>query len=289
MRNFKAVWSVGSAMLILSGAAMAQGLPAGVAFGSAGVSTGCTLGDANTCKVIAGGTNGFVQRQFSVGSKTYIQTVIDDAVKSGFSSEDFVQLQSQGSVQGVASKLTIDQTASGFKTTSNIMAGWAHSSGLTGKTTANIDLSIGDAGVTGQNNAFKSDFKVSTEFDGANATNPNTIGFLQVDQSAGLGATADKQVFRTIIKPAATDQAAAFKMVGDPGTGVSWTKGQMIQATWVGQSISGIGAFSTESVQNIANPASPTATFATSLVDAKPANWTAGGVMTTEFGAAPTF
>jgi len=289
MRNFKAVWSVGSAMLILSGAAMAQGLPTGVAFGTNGVSATCGLGDPNSCKVIAGGTNGFVQRQFSVSGKTYIQTVIDDATKSGFSSEDFVQLQSQGSVQGVASKLTIDQSASGFKTTSNIMAGWAHSSGLTGKTTANIDLTISDKGGTLPNNAFSSGFKVSTEFDGTNATTPNKIGFLQVDQSAELGAAGDKQVFRTIIQPAATT-VAAFKMVGDPGTGVSWTKGtDMVQATWVGQNITGIGAFSTESAQNITNAASPTATFATSLVSATPANWTAGGPMAAEFGTAPTF
>lgn len=287
MRNFKAVWSVGSAMLILSGAAMAQGLPAGVTFDTNLVSTACNIGDPNTCKVIAGGTNGFVQRQFSVGTKTYIQTVIDDVVKSGFKSEDFVQLASQGSVQGVASKLSITETATGFSTTSNIMAGWAHSSGLAQRTTANIDLNIVDK-TAALNNGFSSGFKVSTEFDGTNATTPNTIGFLQLDQSAELGAAGDKQVFRTIIKPAA-GAVANYKMVGDPGTGVSWTAGQMIQATWVGQNITGIGAFGTESVQNIANPASPTATFATSLVSGTPANWSQPGAMQTEFGTAPTF
>ena len=292
--------SVGSTALILSGVAFGQG-DTGVGdinFGGSPI-TGCEVPGATSCRILAEGT-GFIQRQLAVGDKTFIQTVIDDA--KGFKSEDFVRLGSGTTNEpGISSKLDITP-ASGtvgdtFGTGSTIKSGWASSVGPN-VTEAKITLNIARIGDAATNKAddFSSDFLVATNYD--KTTGKNTISNLRIDQTAYLGSIDQKQVFATQIKAATADSGGALKFATDPGTGTSWTAGQMIQATYVGQAVNvgtvtspALANFSSETVSNIQDPAVPTSTFASNLNVATPTYWTTGGppALTNEFTPLPTF
>lgn len=315
--------SVGSTALILSGVAFGQGNTGvgGINFGDFGLTATCnsTSGpagaDPGTCKVIASGA-GFVQRQFAVGGKTFIQTVQDDnglPNSSGFKSEDYVRLNIGASgapagtnVPGISSKLDIaplvPTTGAGagevFKTSSMIKSGWAVSdtncatAGGACVTDADITLNLAKTGTTGNADDFKSDFAVVTRFDKQNP-NINVISKLRVDQTVNLGSASEKQVFATQIATAPADGTLAFGSVpgskGGFGT-VAWTGGQMLQATYVGQAI-GIGGdpaapalanFASETVSNVSAPASGATTWS-NLNQAAPTYWVtaspAGAVM----------
>lgn len=317
MRNaVRAALSIGA--LAMSGVAFGQatGIP-GIDFGGTKpIDTSCNFGDPNTCKVIAGGgqNDNFVQRQFVAGGKTYIQTLITDPANAAtgnveFASEDYVQLQTgtQGSVQGIASQMTIGtpvaEKATGFYTASTIKSGWA-SADPGGRTNALIQLDLG-AGETQpgtSNDYFVSRFNVDTSFDAG--ANKNTLNSLAIAQDLGLGTAAGstngtlpKQEFVTIVQPAKTSQTGV-SLVGDPTPNdpISWVQGQdRVQATWVGQNMNafGAGVFGLENIQNITDPANKTITFATNLSNPNPVNWQGGATgtpaMADEFGPAPTF
>lgn len=314
MRNaVRAALSISA--LAMSGVAFGQatGIP-GIDFGGTKpIDTSCNFGDATTCKVIAGGgaNDNFVQRQFVVGGKTYIQTLIIDPANQGtgtvaFSSEDYVQLQTgtQGSVQGIASNMTIGEPVAekgaGFYTASTIKSGWANNGGPT-QALIQLDLGSGESSA-GANDYFVSRFNVDTNFDAG--TNKNTLNQLSIAQDLGLGTAAGatggtlpKQEFVTIVQPAKTSQTDV-KLVGDPTTtdGISWTAGQdRVQATWVGQDMNafGAGVFGLENIQNVTDPNNRTITFASNLSNPNPVNWQGGAngtpAMANEFGPAPTF
>lgn len=310
MRNaVRAALSIGA--LAMSGVAFGQatGIP-GIDFGgNKPLDTSCNFGDAGTCKVIAGGgpTDNFVQRQFAVQGKTYIQTLLADpnAVNGPFSDENYIQLQTgqQGSVQGIADQMIIGapvQTGKeGFYTNSTITAGWA-STRPNGATNALIQLDLAAAETAvGANDYFVSKFSVNTDFDAG--ANKNTLNGLKIEQDLGLGIPAGvtptslpKQEFVTIVQPAKTTQSNV-KLVGDPQTttGISWTTGvDRVQATWVGQDMNafGAGAFGLENIQNLTSAGGPTITFASNLNSPQPVNWQgATPAMEAEFGLAPTF
>lgn len=266
--------SIGSSALILSGMAFGQATGIGsINFGSQGL-TGCTLGDSGTCKVLASG-NGFVQRQFASGGKTYIQTQIDDS--AGFKSEDFVRLGSGSTSEpGISSKLgiTAPTSTSGdtFGTGSVIKSGWAAVDA--NKTEATINLSVGRTTTTKAED-FQSDFLVSTTYDKVAGT--NAISNLRVDQTAYLGSADQKQVFATQIMAA---KSAATNMAFANGT-TSWSTGNMIQATYVGQAVNvgtttapALALFGSETATNLGTG---TSTFASNLNSATPTYWTTTG------------
>jgi len=314
MRNaVRAALSIGA--LAMSGVAFGQatGIP-GIDFGGTKpIDTSCNFGDPNTCKVIAGGgqNDNFVQRQFVVSGKTYIQTLIIDPANQAtgnvaFSSEDYVQLQTgqQGSIQGIASQMTIGapvpDKGTGFYTASTIKSGWANNAGPT-QALIQLDLGAGES-AAGANDYFVSRFNVDTSFDAG--ANKNTLNSLTIAQDLGLGTAAGstsptlpKQEFVTIVKPAEKTYSNV-KLVGDPttGNGISWTAGQdRVQATWVGQNMNafGAGVFGLENIQNITDPNNRTITFASNLSNPNPVNWQGGATgtpaMADEFGPAPTF
>lgn len=267
--------SIGSSALILSGMAFGQATGIGsINFGSQSM-TGCTLGDAGTCKVLASG-NGFVQRQFASGGKTYIQTQIDDS--AGFKSEDFVRLGSGSTSEpGISSKLdiTAPTTATGdtFGTGSTIKSGWAAANA--NLTEATINLAVGRTGTTNKADDFQSNFLVSTTYD--KTTSANAISNLRVDQVAYLGSADQKQVFATQIMAA---KSAATNMAFATGT-TSWSTGNMIQATYVGQAVNvgtatapSLAYFGSETATNLGTG---TSTFASNLVSATPTYWTTTG------------
>mgnify|MGYP000483434807 CR=1 FL=1 len=305
--------SVGSTALILSGVAFGQatGIP-GINFGTSGLD-GCNVAgaDLNTCKIIASGA-GFVQRQFAVNGKTYIQTIQDDtglANSSGFKSEDYVRLNigaagapAGTNIPGISSKLTIAPAAAAgetFATGSTIMSGWAVSdtncatAGGACVTKADITLNLAKTGTPNNADDFKSDFAVTTSFDKA-TPNVNVISNLRVDQTVNLGSTTEKQVFAThITKAPPPGGTLAF----NPGFGtVAWNADEMVQATYVGQAV-GIGgtapnialaSFASETVSNVSTPASGSTTWS-NLNQATPTYWVSGNAAMSMFAPPPTF
>ena len=269
--------SIGSTALILSGVALGQATGIGsINFGSQSGTT-CTLGDSGTCKVLASGT-GFAQRQFASGGKTYIQTQIDDG--KGFKSEDFVRLGAgTASTPGISSKLDITPpTATGgdtFATGSLIKSGWAAVDA--NKTEATINLAVGRTGTVGED--FESEFVVSTTYDKVAGT--NAISNLRIDQVAFLGSADQKQVFATQIMAAKSAATNMSFIAGGANGATSWSIGNMIQATYVGQAVNvgttGAPAFASFSSETAGNLAAGTSTFASNLNVATPTYWTTAG------------
>jgi len=288
MRNaIKAAYSIGSAALILSGAAAAQtAIPdLGVNFGQVTGTGSCPAGA--TCSVIASGT-GFLQMQIDdTGTgASYIQTLITD---TGFSSEDFVQMAGAGgSVNGIASQLSVtDGTPStntaaasgtigtGFGTTATITSGWAATGGS--QSNAVISLTVSQAeSAAGAADDFMSLFNVDTSFNGTT----NVVNSLSAEQVGYLGNSADKQHFYTQIKPASAANTGYTIPTGVGST--SWAAGDQIQIVWVGQDMpsAGLGSFGSESVSNLGTG---TGTSLSSTTQTGPFDWNA------EFGTAPTF
>jgi len=282
MRNkIKAVFSIGAAALILSGTASAQIPLLGINFGTVGTAateTECEAAVGGTCSTIAEG-EGFIQRQIDVGGNSFIQTIISE---DGFESEDFVQIGfgGSGSVQGIASKLTVsegtfapDMSSDGFLAESTITAGWAQeTAGIESNAIIRVDVS--EAGVT---DGFVAAFTVDTDFNGTT----NVINSLVADQTVVLGAAGDKQVFYTEIKAAS---AAGSDDIGGGGVGVaSWNAGDQIQVVWVGQDIEAdsVSPFGAQIVSNITTPSS---TSFSSLTEEGPF-----GAWNAEWSNTPTF
>ncbi|NOY73702.1 MAG: hypothetical protein GXP14_15285 [Gammaproteobacteria bacterium] len=280
MRKTNAVYSIGAAALILSGAASAQIPELGINFGEVGIDAAagaCESATGGTCSTIAAGT-GFIQRQIDVGGKSFIQTIISD---SGFESEDFVQIGfgGSGSVQGIASKLSVTQdtyasdfSTSGFEANSIISAGWAATSGAVSN--AVIEVNISEAGAT---DGFSAAFQVDTDYDGTD----NTINSLIASQVATLGSATDKQVFYTEIKGA--DNAGSDTISGGGIGEATWAAGDQIQVVWVGQDMPAaqLSGFGAQSVTNLENGSSSSVS---SLTDPGPF-----GTWNAEWSETPTF
>lgn len=280
MRKIKTVCSIGAVALILSGAASAQIPELGINFGEVGIDAAdgaCETATSGTCSTIAAGT-GFIQRQIDVGGKSFIQTIISD---DGFESEDFVQIGfgNSGSVQGIASKLSVTQDAfssdfstSGFEATSTISAGWAATNSAVSN--AIIAVNVSEAGAT---DGFSAAFQVDTDYDGTN----NTINSLIASQVATLGSASDKQAFYTEIKGA--DNTGSDNISGAGRGEATWAAGDQIQVVWVGQDmpaaqLSGFGA------QSVTNLTTPSQTSFSSLTNPGPF-----GTWNAEWSETPTF
>ncbi len=261
MRNvFKIVSSVGSAALLLSGAAMAAA-PAGYVADSWSVnSAGAVTATcpATACAVLAEGA-GFRQVQFSSGGKTFIQTILAEGwAATGatqapgtlkFTDENLVQIGVAGSVatQGLVSKTRIVDGAApalgvtGFGTTTGIATGWGTVS--TGnQAEVDINLSISERPVTATTTA--NDFLSTFGFTGATTTGGANVALsLGMDQTVMLGNTTDKQRFATTIKTAAAaSPTGGFKFAGNATqTPLSWLAGERLQSIWVAQSVTGAG------------------------------------------------
>lgn len=264
MRNvFKIVSSVGSAALLLSGAAMAAA-PAGYSAdnwtvnATGVVSATCPVA---SCTVLADGT-GFKQIQFTSAGKTYIQTILAEGWTSGggatqapsglkFTDENLVQIGVSGSpaVQGLVSKTRIVDGAApalgvtGFGTTTDIATGWGTvSTGNQAEVGIDLDISERPVGATTAANDFLSTFG----FTGATTTGGANVAIsLGMDQTVMLGNISDKQRFATTIKTAGALAAPAggFKFAGnttDPST-ITWAATDRLQAIWVAQSVTGAG------------------------------------------------
>lgn len=336
-KSIKAVFAVGSAALIISASAMAQeAVPSlgNLTFGKMGATAGgedtCAtiIGAGAKCSVLVTGS-GFIQRQIEYNGEVFIQTVIEEnkgtgANRVGFNSEDFVRIQfggtTAGGIQGVASKLTLDQgdvdvnattkyrTVSeaagkaGFIADSLVFTGWANEGAPNvsdSKAVLRVDISDFRAPLVGGNTDFLSKFYIDTKFDSEN--NVNIVNNMVADQTVNLGVIGDKQRFYTAIKPAVVSTPLTgtppapgpFKLGALSPTAVTFGVGDSIQVVWVGQEIAGLGKFGAGVLT--ANPNAPTSsTSIFSLADVGPFNWesdtaTTNDVLFENFGAKPTF
>ena len=296
--------AVGVSALILSGVAVADhevGHPADVPilnvnFGELALSAGTpadklacetAVGAGAKCSDIATGS-GFTQRQIDVGGKSFIQTLIVDGT---FNSEDFVQIafgSAAGGVDGIASQLSLSEnsaTTGDFSAASTIKSGWGNALDAT-KTSAVLNVQL-EKGAVGSAQYFNSDFDIDTTFDGTN----NVVNSLKADQTVNLNSVTDKQRFVTKIEAAETDQTAYAFTGGTGSTTYATATNDQIQVVWIGQEVSGVGSFGSQSLSKVGT-ASKTAV--TSLADPDPVQWSDNGaaaddVLFTEFGAAPTF
>ncbi len=315
MRNvLKALSSAGSLALVLSGTAMAGGAPGGFdnwSVNSSGV-VAATCPTGYTCADVVTGA-GFLQQEVAsntVGGPRYIRTMIGEGYSATnttpasltFAAEDFVQMG--GTAQGLASKMGIKEgvlsptgTAAasidtGFGAGATILTGWGVNN-TANSAEAVLTLGLSDKGTTNtaaEGNEFLTNFSVTTNTLAAGGANVTSA--LAVDQTlyvGGTAATADRQRFFTTIKDAAAAQTA-FKFATnttDPAT-LAYAVGDKIQVVWTGQDITGVGAFSTESLLKVSNGS---AVRASNLASASTFEWTSAPatVLNSEFGAAPAF
>lgn len=283
----KAVTSVGSAALLLSGAAMAvppafsewtvtSGMISSTATGGTGTNcpTGYTCGPALTGA-------GFFQRQVSDGTNIYFQTIITETYESlgatetlndlAFYDESFVLAKfGAGSANGIADKQHILQnSATEFKRTgvansytdeflmqTNINGGWAGDN-------MNIKQVLVDTAAQG----FRTDFFFQSQNLTAVTNNQPDNMWMKISAQVGLTGTnlnAEVQDFvmaearGTFVPSAGAIDASAFtgwKSKEDPNTvqtTVLYALNGDITGVWIGQNMPSIGQnFSFESYENM--------------------------------------
>lgn len=291
----KLAYSMGSVAVILSGAALsAPPAPFGAYTGGGGtIAATCPAGTGNTCSTAPITGLGFMQREETIAGQKYIHTIIDDG--KGFKSEDFVQFNNTGtaSAKGIASRSSITETASGtkFDTSADILTGWAVTDKANNISEAKLGFGLDVAATTGKNDGFNTKFTaevVTLVTPPAGSTTANKVNSLAIDQIVGLDVIGDKQHFYTAIKPAATS-LAGFKFVGGQGL-VTYTAPEPIQLVWIGQQVTGAGAFGTMTLAQAKPDGSGTATTLTDTTATGPNFPTQ---VTTEFfsatSPAPTF
>ncbi|MEJ2653547.1 MAG: hypothetical protein P8173_17705, partial [Gammaproteobacteria bacterium] len=281
-----ALITMGSAMLIASGAAMA-GPP--TAYGAWSVSGGaiaptspCPTGF--TCGAAITG-DGFFQRQItdSVGTQ-YFQTIITpvgatatSGALSGlaFTDENFVQ---QAGGTGIADQQNVSAPSTTanpgvFTSTTAINSGWAQGAGENA-----IDLvqTVDDSAATAP---------FTLAFTLTDASTNNTAPVVGINESVSLyspgnpnSSPTDKQVFNlkqlkgpasptSVSLTGATDSTGAGSIVGGVGT-VNWVQGDLIQAMWMGQVVtSGTGGTQAFGVQTYTNVDGATDAGSITLVD----------------------
>lgn len=313
MRNaIKLAISLGSVASMLSGAVLAQqaGGNEPIQFGSSFTVDGSGNVTPNgTCPVNACGTptagNGFMQRQITAADGTnYIQTVVvgfnAQTGAEEFRSEDFIKLSPQGSAgqqsTGIASQSSIFNgpiTAPTFLSGATIRTGWALADATL---SSQADLTFGLSEGTGPA-AFTTNFNttVVSRLDAATGAIVNTTNLVAINQSVGLGSANDpnsandKQVFRTVIRPARAVSPAAYTLTpGGTGT-ATWQAGEDIRLVWIAQGITNVGGFQTTSVANVEPGAAGnnSITQYTNLNGTTAPTW--DNTLQTEFDDAPTF
>lgn len=227
--------TMGSAMLIMCGAAMAgPPVPYGAytVDGAGNITAPCPAG--STCSAPVAGAN-FLQRTLAVGGVTYFQTIILDP-GNGFKDENFVQ---QGGNTGIADQQGIDTITSGvaFKSASNLNIGWAK--GATDNLVT-ITQSLDNRINPGDTKQFVLNFSVIN-----NDPLSTTADKVNIDQTVALNPTVassidtEKQLFQlqqlkapsTIAKPPGATPALPN------GQTIGWTAGDVIQAVWLGQAV----------------------------------------------------
>ena len=272
MRNvFKIVSSVGSAALLLSGAAMAA---APIPLNGWTINSAGTIAGAGCASTTVGA--GFFQCQMVIGvgaaARTYVQTIIAEATTAfvtggiaaialndlAFLSQDFVQIGA-GSTPGLASNLRIVDTATNpgtsFVTSAGVDSGWSATAGFRSNVTLGLQLST--PGLPTENEGFSSDFRATINTTAG--INPiSQIASLMVGQTVDLGGPVvpldDKQRFELRQGPANAVITNYRVGGGTTGPAVSAAVGNTLQGLWVGQAIAGLDNFASQRLTNLTVP-----------------------------------
>lgn len=279
-RANKVLLTMGSAMLISSGAALA-GPPGGIAYNgftaSGGTISAACPAAATSCGTAITG-DGFFQRSLVIGGVTYYQTIVlptgadvasaADISDLAFADENFVQ---QGGGTGIADSqhLFAAGTVSNpgdFTADTFINSGWAQGAGDV------ISLSqVVDDGANGFNVGF------ALTGDGTNTTS------LTVTQEVSLGGS-DRQSF-DLRQVTATDAGDTSGFPLPNGDTISWVSGDIIQAVWMGQAVTA----SDQQLSGFQGYTNITTGVAVSYTDQTATGPFAGAWDDTDFGTAPAF
>lgn len=286
-RVVKAVTSVGSAALLLSGAAMAAPpafsewtVSSGNISSTASGGTGTNCPTGYTCGPALTGA-GFYQRQVSDGTNIYFQTIITETYESvsttgtiddlAFYDESFVLAKfGAGSANGIADKQHILQNSAtefartgvpnsytdSFLMETNINAGWAGD-----------NMNIKQVLVDTANQGFRTDFFFNSQNLTAVTNNQPDNMWMKISAKVGLtGTNLNGEVQDFVMAEArgsfvpsnGTIDASAFsgwKSKADPNTTlntISYSAGGDVGGVWVGQNMPSIGQnFSFESYEDL--------------------------------------
>lgn len=290
-RADKVLLTMGSAMLISSGAAVA-GSP--TTYGAWSVTGGVitpsvTCPSGFTCGAAITG-NGFFQRQITATDGTkYFQTIITPTgatATSGaisaleFTDENFVK---QGGGTGIADSqhLSAPSTTANpgvFTSTTAINAGWAQG---VGENAIDLHQNVNDT-----TNGFTLDFTLT------DASTDNTAPIVGINESVSLysptsvnSSPTDKQVFYLKqLKAAGAGTSVALPTGATPATTISWAANDIIQAMWLGQEVTaGTGGTQAFGVQGYTDVTTAVTASYSDQSAVGPWNWD------TTFGTAPTF
>lgn len=271
-----AILTMGSALLITSGAAMAGPPTAynGWAVSGGTITPSVSCPSTFTCGAAITG-DGFFQRQITASDGTkYFQTIITPTgatATSGalgslaFTDENFVQ---QGGGTGIADQqqVTAPSTTANpgvFTSTTAINSGWAQGAG---ENAIDLHQNVTDAG-TGSlttNPNFNLDFTLQ------DASTNNTAPVVGITEQVSLYTAGnpnsdpnDKQEF--VLKQLKAPSAGSANLIGatdssgfgsiSAGTGtVSWDANNLIQSMWMGQVVtSGTGGTQAFGIQTYTN------------------------------------
>lgn len=257
MRNIiKAVTSIGSAALVLSGMATA-GVPTTGSFDQWSVTSGtigATCPAGYTCGTAVTG-DGFFQRQIvdtTSGGKTYFQTIITDTGATAtqanlgnltFGDESFVQTGS--TTGGILDKQRLKEVsgADTFGGSTSIQSGWAG---------AIVDLSQSLKNTSGS--GFRADFFYNADTSALDASGAPLNMKMKVSSRVGLTGTAtlagdqiwqaapsgiDWQEF-LLAEAKGTKVAASGTLTltgATPATTIAYTTGNDIKGVYVGQNM----------------------------------------------------
>ena len=293
-RANKLLLTMGSAMLISSGVAMAGSpTPYGAwSVNSGAITTNVACPSGFSCGAAITG-DGFFQRQLTATDGTkYFQTIITPtgATAGGtgpalstleFTDENFVK---QGGGTGIADSQNVSAAGTianpgDFTSTTAINAGWAKASASENQ----IDL---HQGLNDTTNQFTLDFTLQ------DASTNNSAPVVGINESVGLytagnpnSSPTDKQVFYLKqLKAPASGTSAALPAGATPATTISWATGDIIQAMWLGQEVTaGTGGAQDFGVQGYTNVTTPATASYSDQSSVGPWNWDA------TFGTAPSF
>jgi len=280
-RANKVLLTMGSAMLISAGAAVA-GPPAaynGYSSASGTITATCPTGSFDSCGTAITG-DGFFQRSVVIGGQTYFQTIVlpnganvsnsADIANLAFADENFVK---QGGGEGIADSqhlfaAGVSTNPGDFTADTLINSGWAQGTAdsVIALTQSVVDTAVGfnlGFGLTG---------------DGVNTTSVDVTQSVALDKTLAL---PDKQEF-ALHRLTAT--AAGTSVALPNSASVTWASGDVIQAVWMGQSVTAV-ATQVSGYQAYAVVAGSTTASVSYSDQTSTGPWS----YDTTFGTAPTF
>jgi hypothetical protein len=249
---------------------------------SSGNITGCPSGFS--CTELVGG-DGFRQVQVNDNgsSDSFVWTIVTDTGATGtastlpFSDENFVK--TDGTSTGIADSQKVNDTSNGtFGGTVSILTGFA--SGGTDTVQISQSLSANPDGLSNTGDEFSNTFDMTVNLD---SSGNQTGRFMNIDQNTALGNSTDVQIFAIRASSGSALTTTGSLTLG--GTAVSWTAGDDILLTWVGQGLT-LGSLGSSQFgyEGLTNNTTTATNSEFSQADAGPFAWDAA-----TFGTQPTF